>query len=107
MKKWIAAGLSVLLAMGMVTGCAAECPVSFEAEVLEIRDDELLVRIPDGPHSPPCEEVIVQTDVKNLPELCMGDWVRVCYNGELTETSPARIRKVYSVEQLETKNSMN
>lgn len=100
MKKIVAAGMGMLLALTALCGCGVRRIADFEAEVLEIRDGALLVQTVDSPKAPPYDELLISTDVKDLPRLRMGDRIRICYDGEIAETSPARIRRVYSIERL-------
>lgn len=102
MKKILAAGLGMLLALTAMSGCGAQQNMVFDAKVLEIRDGELLVQTVDGPQVPPCDEVLVPVDPDALPQLRMGDRIRICYGGGLKDSDPAELRSVYEIERLDS-----
>jgi len=73
---------------------------SFQATVLEVHDTYLLVEPAEGAwerSSSDKIEVSLQ-DKTSWPVPQVGDTVNVFYNGELMETYPARVGKVYRVE---------
>lgn len=79
----------------------------FNAEVLEVHNDYLLVVPEEGSaESRSADKIEVSRNDKTFwPLPKVGDFVTVVYNGEIQETYPARITKVYGVkiyEVLET-----
>ena len=100
-RYWIV--LLALLCILSLTACKAaskEDVHSFEATVLEVHDTYLLVEPVEGAwerSSADKIEVSLQ-DKTSWPIPQVGDTVNVFYNGELMETYPARVGKVYRVE---------
>ena len=102
MKKYITLFLVICCVFTLVA-CKAntkEDVHSFEATVLEVHDAYLLVEPAEGAwerSSADKIEVSLQ-DKTSWPIPQVGDTVNVFYNGELMETYPARVGKVYRVE---------
>ena len=102
MKKCIAL-LLVICSVLTLAACGKEKAAeesSFAATVLEVHDTYLLVEPAEGTWertSADKIEVSLQ-DKTSWPIPQVGDTVNVFYNGELMETYPARVGKVYSVE---------
>ena len=102
MKK-ILSFLLAILCLFALCACkgeehADEC--TFQATVLEVHDTYLLVEPAEGAwerSSADKIEVSLQ-DKTSWPIPQVGDTVNVFYNGELMETYPARVGKVYRVE---------
>ena len=100
-RYWIV--LLALLCILSLTACKAaskEDVHSFEATVLEVHDTYLLVEPAEGAwerSSSDKIEVSLQ-DKTSWPIPQVGDTVNVFYNGELMETYPARVGKLYRVE---------
>ena len=101
-RYWIV--LLALLCILSLTACKVaskeEDVHSFEATVLEVHDAYLLVEPAEGAwerSSADKIEVSLQ-DKTSWPIPQVGDTVNVFYNGELMETYPARVGKVYRVE---------
>ena len=104
MKKWIESML-LLAFMLALTGCgkgvAGALPgVTFEAELLEIADSYYLVEPVEGsPELKSSDRITVSMshlDLSSEPEV--GDILEIEYNGEIAESYPAQIRKVYSIK---------
>lgn len=75
---------------------------SFSAEVLEVYEKSILVK-PDA-DSGHTDKITVSSDVIStipVPELKVGDKVKVVYNGEIAETYPAQINKVFAIYLLD------
>ena len=100
-RYWIV--LLALLCILSLTACKAaskEDVHSFEATILEVHDTYLLVEPAEGAwerSSADKIEVSLQ-DKTSWPIPQVGDTVNVFYNGELMETYPARVGKLYRVE---------
>ena len=103
MKKYITLFLVICCVFTLVACKAAskeEDVHSFEATVLEVHDAYLLVEPAEGAwerSSADKIEVSLQ-DKTSWPIPQVGDTVNVFYNGELMETYPGRVGKVYRVE---------
>ena len=103
MKKYLCLLLALLCILSFAA-CKAvpkeEDVHSFEATILEVHDAYLLVEPAEGAwerSSADKIEVSLQ-DKTSWPIPQVGDTVNVFYNGELMETYPARVGKVYRVE---------
>ena len=102
MKKYITLFLVICCVFTLVA-CKAntkEDVHSFEATILEVHDTYLLVEPAEGAwerSSADKIEVSLQ-DKTSWPIPQVGDTVNVFYNGELMETYPARVGKLYRVE---------
>ena len=99
-RYWIV--LLALLCILSLTACKEESPeeVSFQATVLEVHESFMLVEPAEGAwerSSADKIEVSLQ-DKTSWPIPQVGDTVNVFYNGELMETYPARVGKLYRVE---------
>ena len=101
-RYWIV--LLALLCILSLTACKAaskeEDVHSFEATVLEVHDAYLLVEpAADAWERTSADKIEVSLqDKTSWPIPQVGDTVNVFYNGELMETYPARVGKVYRVE---------
>ena len=78
----------------------------FDAEVLEIREKELLVRIEDSGNCslPENSTAVVSTDIRSAegcPELKVGSPVRVVFDGRMIETEPVQLGEVFSVYRMD------
>ena len=103
MKKYLCL-LLVLLCVLSLAACKAapeeEDVHSFEATVLEVHDTYLLVEPGEDTWERSSSDKIEVSlhDKTSWPIPQVGDTVNVFYNGELMETYPARVGKVYRVE---------
>lgn len=72
---------------------------SFQASVVEILEDYLLVEPLEGEAvRSSADRIAVSTgQLEDLPALEAGDVVTIAFNGVVMETYPARLREVYSV----------
>lgn len=78
-------------------------PFRITATVLEVREKSILVN-EDGKEY---GEINVSLDkVKNVPDLHVGDKVRIYYTGGIAESYPAQINKAAKIEVLESKVSV-
>lgn len=68
--------------------------VQFTAVVIEIHEDSILVEDAG-------EQIVVPTAGLELPELSVGDRVRVTYSGLFLTTAPAEILETISIEKVE------
>lgn len=73
----------------------------FNAKVLEVNEKNILVEPFEGEDERrSASQIYVSTDVIStipVPELKKGDEVRIVYNGEIQETFPAQISKVFAI----------
>ena len=73
----------------------------FNAKVLEVNEKNILVEPLKGEvERNSANKIYVSTDVISanpVPELKKGDKVRIIYNGEIMETYPAEISKVFAI----------
>lgn len=77
----------------------------FDAKVLEVNEKNILVEPLEGEDEfRSASQIYVSTDVISkipVPELKKGDTVRIIYNGEIQETYPAQISKVFAIYSLD------
>lgn len=76
----------------------------FDAEVLEIHEDSILVKSIGGRDIPSADEIIVSTLIQGtnkLPEMEVGTQIRVMYGGKVTKTEPAKIDIVFAIYLLD------
>ena len=73
----------------------------FNAKVLEVNDKNILVEPLEGEaERNSASKIYVSTDVIStipIPDMKKGDTVRIVYNGEIQETFPAQISKVFAI----------
>ena len=114
MKKFIALFLAVAC-IAVMAGCSAKEPVGdppeangqdyFNAEVLEVRDNQIKVRCLDITTGAITEgtELSLTTKVasaNDAPEMEVGDHIRVVFSGVM-ETDPPRLQTVFSIWQVD------
>lgn len=114
MKKFIALFLAVAC-IAVMAGCSAKEPVGdppeangqdyFNAEVLEVRDNQIKVRCLDVTTGAITEgtELSLTTKVvsaNEVPEMEVGDHIRVVFSGVM-ETDPPRLQTVFSIWQVD------
>ncbi len=102
MKKCIAL-LFIMCCILTLAACGKENPTeecSFEATVLEVHETYLLVEpAEDAWERSSADKIEVSLqDKTSWPIPQVSDTVNVFYNGELMETYPARVGKVFRVE---------
>ena len=68
--------------------------MQFTAVVIEIHEDSILVEDAG-------EQIVVPTAGLELPELSVGDRVRVTHSGLFLTTAPAEILETISIEKVE------
>ena len=73
--------------------------VQFTAVVIEIDDSSILVEPLEGEHLR--GQIVVVTRNLELPELAVGDEVRITYDGWIAESDPASISGASAIERLE------
>lgn len=99
-RYWIV--LLALLCILSLTACKEESPeeVSFQATVLEVHESFMLVEpAEDAWERNSANQIVISfADKTSWPIPQVGETVNVFYNGELMETYPARVGKVYRVE---------
>ncbi len=102
--------LSVLLVffcMITLSGCKNEAgQVYFNARVLEVNEGFVFVRCSEAFNSGISvgEELPVTTDVvadKGVPEMKVGDNVRVVFNGDIMESDPLQLGTVFAIYLLD------
>lgn len=106
MKKILAVILAALFVM-CITGCGGKekTQAYFNAEVLEISENSLWVRVVNSGNTGIAvwEEFYVTKNVtseKGCPELSAGDTVKVYFNGDVMESYPLQLGTVYAIEKL-------
>lgn len=114
MKKLIALFLAVAC-IAVMAGCSQKEPVGdppeangqdyFNAEVLEVRDNQIKVRCLDITTGAITEgtELSLTTKVasaNDAPEMEVGDLIRVVFSGVM-ETDPPRLQTVFSIWQVD------
>lgn len=114
MKKFIALFLAVAC-IAVMAGCSAKEPVGdppeangqdyFNAEVLEVRDNQIKVRCLDITTGAITEgtELFLTTKVasaNDVPAMEIGDHIRVVFSGVL-ETNPPQLQTVFSIWQVD------
>ena len=92
---------SVICLMAM-TGCAREAVNPyFQGKVLEIHENSILVEPLEGEEElKSADRIVVSTDVisvHEVPEMKEGMLIQVVYNGEIAESDPAQINKVFAI----------
>lgn len=101
MKKMI----SFVLVVGMVlfvAGCGRSNDRFFDAEVLEIHENSLLVKPIGGKDPPSAQQVLLNLrDTNQLPDMEEGTQIRVMFGGEVEETEPAKIEIVFAIYRLD------
>lgn len=105
MKKLISF-VMVMVMVFTLAGCKAweGNDQFFDAEVLEINDNSILVKPIGGKDIPSAEQVIVSTKISGtnkLPDMEEGTEIRVMYGGDVMETEPARIEIVFAIYRLD------
>lgn len=108
MKRWIHT-LALTLTLGLaLTGCGnshtelePNYNPNFNATVLEVNDNTILVKPTDGPDIPSASEVLIASEeiLRNAPQPALkeGDTIRVVYNGDVAETEPAQLDTVFAI----------
>lgn len=78
--------------------------VTFQATVIEVTDESVLVRPADDSSELNTADKL---SISNKEELALqiGDTVEIVYNGELLESYPAQLGKVYKITLLEQENA--
>lgn len=101
MKKCLCVLLAVLCFLSL-TACKEDSSeeFSFRAAVLEVHDTYLLVEPAEGAwERNSADQITISLHGKTAwPTPQVGDTVDVFYNGELLETYPAHISKLYRIE---------
>lgn len=104
-KKWIAFVLSLIFVLAL-TGCnnrsmnyIIENEPSIAGIVEEVRNNDIIIYIEtDGyPNGARCEVSLDVENTDSYTNVSVGDEVVVYYNGEIAETSPLQIDKVYAI----------
>lgn len=76
---------------------------SFQASVVEILEGYILVEPLEGEAvRGSADRIILHNEaIRDLPELQVGDLLRIDFNGDILETYPAQLGEVYSVALIE------
>lgn len=115
MKKFIVLVLACICVLGLVAcnnandttnddniaSTASESEYAFNAKVLEIGEQYLLVEPTSDSNEAKCSDKIkISLDAVNCPEnLEVGDFVMIAYDGMIQELYPAIIPNVHSIEK--------
>lgn len=103
MRKHIAFLLIMSCILGL-TGCAKADSSVFQAKILEINGQTLLVEPIEGSQELQSADRII-LPMKNMrpsPVPKVGDIIEITYNGEIAESYPAEIHEIYNIEVAET-----
>ena len=77
---------------------ASEQRVSFRAEILELDGQAMLVRPAEGSAElRSCDKIWVPTRLLLTPGAEVGNTIEIAYDGQIMETYPGQIGKVYSI----------
>ena len=88
----------VFLLLLCVTGCNVVSPrAALEGTVTSVHEGSILIDTAIGP----CSVILPEGDY----EFAVGDLVKVIYNGEIAESYPMQIHRVYDVERVEASPS--
>ena len=101
MKKSICFLLAILCVLTLMACKASKTEeVSFRATVLEVQQTYLMVEPAEGTWERSSADKITLSlqDKTSWPIPQVGDTVEIFYNGEILETYPAQIAKLYRVE---------
>ena len=81
----------------------AVAPSVFQAKVLEVDDGCVLVEPLEGEDELRCSDRIYVFfgDLKNIPEIKVGDILQIQYDGTIRESYPAQIGPAYVIEVIE------
>lgn len=74
--------------------------VTFQATIIDIIDDTILVEPVEGASELGSADSFTITTIANI-ELHVGDIVEIEYNGEILETYPAQLGKVYAIHVIQ------
>lgn len=102
-RRWGRNIWSGILLCTLLSGClGTEAKQDFfNATVLEIAEDYLLVEPVEGESGlNSSDKIQVTKDVVStdgIPDLTVGDEIRIVYNGEIMETYPAKLGIVYAI----------
>ena len=103
MKKlsfYIAAVLMIALLSSCSAGESGHQSV-FSATVIEVTDTTVKVRPFDGTAELRSADEITFAAPDEMPVLRVGDDIRIAYDGEIAETYPAQLGKVFAVYHLD------
>lgn len=76
----------------------SEKPVSFRAEILELNSQAMLVRPAEGSAElRSCDKIWVPTRLLLTPGAEVGSTIEIAYDGQIRESYPGQIGKVYSI----------
>ena len=107
MKKLMSFVLSAVMCVGFF-GCGTtddeNSDMFFDAEVLDVREENILVKPIGGKDVPSADEVVVSTNISGtneVPKMEKGTEIRIMYGGEIEETSPEEITTVFAIYLLD------
>ncbi len=100
MKKTVS--VIVLLCTIFLAGCGEETANPyFNATVLEVYEKSVLVEPFEGEvELSSSDQIVVSTEVVStheVPQMEVGDTIRIVYNGEIAESYPAQIATVFAI----------
>ena len=110
MKKCITGIMAIIMCISLVAcvnreeGTQPNSDQYFDAEVVEIQEDSLLVSPIGGKDIPSSTEVVVSTEIQGtipLPNMEVGTDIRIMYGGEIKESEPAQIEIVFAIYLLD------
>ncbi len=100
MKKIVLLFLCLVLALTLVSCKKKE---TFRATVVEVNGDDILVSPLEGESELNSSDQfsINGTSVQGTSLLQVGDVLEITYNGEILETYPAQLGKIYTIAKIE------
>lgn len=83
--------------------------VVFEAQVLEVYEKSIMVKPAEGSAESKSSDKITLgiSDINVDFDISVGQTVKITYDGIILESYPAQIHSVYSIEKVETQNSIS
>jgi len=102
MKKFSYVLIYVLITLFLCACSSNNVPsdaVSFQATVTEITDNSMLVRPVDGSDelNSSVSFSIALSNLSDTSSLQIGDTLEISYNGDILETYPATLAKIYRI----------
>lgn len=115
--KWMLVMLLGIFLVVGITGCGskrdsdtAKGESYFNAVVLEVKEDAVLVEPLKGEEElKSADKILVSTRVMStneVPAMESGTYIRIVYNGEILESYPAQINKVFSIYLVDEKGEL-
>ena len=99
-RKAIGTIFAMLMLLIAISGCSTEKKAKFRATVIEMGENSLLVTpLEDEEELRSSDQIVLGKDTFD-GDVEVEDVLEITYNGEILETYPASLGKVYSVERI-------